>query len=374
MITNDFYGRKQFIWWTGVVEDVLDPLEIGSVRVRIIGLHSENKNLVPTDTLPWAQVLLPTTGAKTTSGVREGDWVFGFFQDGEYAQIPVVIGMFPGIQGIQSQIVYSESKRIKTNPPRISADIVIRKVDEPTPARLARGILDGTLVNRTNNQLVGVCDISADVRLALFEVKQAFGPILEWIREKIKALIASLGLEPSGELRKVIQFLKDTAAQIRKVISWYEKNIKPYIELMIKVVKLIRGMIDYILSLPERLKKFIAQCLQEIIKSITTEVKSFVAGVGSESSIKLDSDSDLKDLIKETNNVINASQDLLKTAASAAAAPAQLVGAFVNPNNSIQSLADFEKAASDIDSYVKTSFEGPESVQEKLIKDGSKGP
>jgi hypothetical protein len=44
MITEDFYGKKQFIWWTGIVEDVLDPLEIGSVRVRIIGLHSENKN------------------------------------------------------------------------------------------------------------------------------------------------------------------------------------------------------------------------------------------------------------------------------------------------------------------------------------------
>jgi hypothetical protein len=371
MITEDFYGKKQFIWWTGIVEDVNDPLKIGSVRVRIIGLHSENKNLVPTDSLPWAQVVQSPTTAKTTSGLREGDWVFGFFQDGEYAQIPVVLGMFPGIQGIQSQIVYNESVRIKTNPPRVPADVIVRQVNEPTSARTAQGKLDGTLIKRTNNDLVAVCDISADVRLALFKVKQAFGPILDYIREIVRKIIAALGLEPSGELRKVIQFLKEITAGIRKVIAWYEKNIKPYIELMIKVVRLIRAMIDYILSLPERLRRFINQCLREFIGAITSEVKSFIGGIDLETNIQL---GDIGTLVKEVDNVVDASQDLLKTAAGAVAAPAQLIEAIVNPNSSIQSIEDFERAASTIDSYVKTSFEGPETVQEQLKKDGSKGP
>ena len=89
MLTKDFYGKNGFIWWVGQVEDDEDPLKLGSVRARIIGLHSENKSLVPTDSLPWAQLMLPATGSNTFTPPRIGDWVFGFFQDGEYAQIPL---------------------------------------------------------------------------------------------------------------------------------------------------------------------------------------------------------------------------------------------------------------------------------------------
>ena len=49
MLSNDFYGRQGFIWFTGIVEDVNDPAQLGQVRVRIIGLHSEDKALAPTE-------------------------------------------------------------------------------------------------------------------------------------------------------------------------------------------------------------------------------------------------------------------------------------------------------------------------------------
>lgn len=42
---------------TGVVEDVMDPAQLGRLRVRYVGIHSDNKSLLPTESLPWSNVL-----------------------------------------------------------------------------------------------------------------------------------------------------------------------------------------------------------------------------------------------------------------------------------------------------------------------------
>jgi len=58
---------------------------------------------LPTADLPWAHVMNPITSAtvsglgQTPLGAVEGTWVVGFFQDGEDAQMPVIIGTLPGI-------------------------------------------------------------------------------------------------------------------------------------------------------------------------------------------------------------------------------------------------------------------------------------
>jgi len=97
MYNKNFAGRNGYIWWTGVVEDRNDPMKTGRVRVRIIGWHPESLTELPTAQLPWALVLLPTSGAKAFSGPKEGDWVHGHFLDGESGQQPVVVGVYPGM-------------------------------------------------------------------------------------------------------------------------------------------------------------------------------------------------------------------------------------------------------------------------------------
>lgn len=101
--TNSFIGFDQFVWFQGVVEDRLDPLKLGRVRVRILGIHTEEKNKIPTNELPWASPILPITSAsmngigQTPMGPVEGTWVVGFFRDGENCQEPVVFGTMVGI-------------------------------------------------------------------------------------------------------------------------------------------------------------------------------------------------------------------------------------------------------------------------------------
>lgn len=88
-------GKNGFTWFLGVVEDRNDPEKIGRVRVRCFGWHTEDKEDIPTATLPWAHVVqAPNVPASYTC--RLGDYVFGFFMDGDAAQQPMILGVLPG--------------------------------------------------------------------------------------------------------------------------------------------------------------------------------------------------------------------------------------------------------------------------------------
>lgn len=95
--TADQYIGGQFVWFTGVVEDRNDPDQMGRVRVRCFGFHTDSKTLIKTEDLPWATVMMPVTSA-AVSGVGmnpqlvPGSWVVGFFRDGPSAQDPIIMG------------------------------------------------------------------------------------------------------------------------------------------------------------------------------------------------------------------------------------------------------------------------------------------
>ena len=105
---KNFMGRNGFTWFVGVVEDRNDPKFLGRVRVRCLGLHTDNLEKLPTADLPWAHPMNPITSAtisgvgQTPLGPVEGTWVVGFFSDGEEAQTPILMGTLPGVPGYLS--------------------------------------------------------------------------------------------------------------------------------------------------------------------------------------------------------------------------------------------------------------------------------
>lgn len=89
-------------FYTGCVEDRDDPLKVGRCKVRIVGLHTEDKIELPTKDLPWAQPVLPITEAGSSGigsspvGPVPGTWVLIFFMDVD-EQIPIMMGTLTGI-------------------------------------------------------------------------------------------------------------------------------------------------------------------------------------------------------------------------------------------------------------------------------------
>jgi len=102
----------------GIVEDRNDPLKIGRVRVRVHGLHTDDKQMIATPDLSWSQVILPTTSAGlsgfgTQHGLVEGSTVIGYFRDENVQQDFVVTGSVAGIpaQGYKESITDELIKR-----------------------------------------------------------------------------------------------------------------------------------------------------------------------------------------------------------------------------------------------------------------------
>lgn len=86
-------------FYVGVVEDRNDPLALGRVRVRVVGLHIHDKTVLPTEDLPWAMLMQPASGGATITAVgpAEGTTVIVIFNDWPENQQPIVIGALAGI-------------------------------------------------------------------------------------------------------------------------------------------------------------------------------------------------------------------------------------------------------------------------------------
>ena len=89
---------NNMIFFIGIVEDRNDPKSQGRVRVRIFGDHDADKTKIPTDSLPFSQVMMPVTSAscagigQSPTGIVEGSMVVGFYLDGPNKQAPMVLG------------------------------------------------------------------------------------------------------------------------------------------------------------------------------------------------------------------------------------------------------------------------------------------
>ena len=124
---NPGFLGSSFMWWVGQIADDStwrDNAQAGvyedknavpgwgrRYKVRIIGLHDQGETEIPSDQLPWANVMYPITagGFQTNSGqtpnLRQGNMVFGFFLDGQDQQVPVIMGVL----GNNSQTTLSQT-------------------------------------------------------------------------------------------------------------------------------------------------------------------------------------------------------------------------------------------------------------------------
>ena len=136
-------------YFYGIVEDRQDPLMIGRVRVRIHGIHTDDKQHIATPDLPWCQVILPTTtaglsGIGTQHGLIEGSTVFGYFRDGDLKQDPIILGTTAGIpqagykETVTDELMSRSTDRGFNDPRKLTVDGYKDTPDGPNPVQDVR--------------------------------------------------------------------------------------------------------------------------------------------------------------------------------------------------------------------------------------------
>ena len=153
LFNQGFLGQG-FSWWIGQIPDDAtwrDNIIPGKFdnkeqvkgwgrryKVRIIGIHDQGEATLPSDQLPWAQVMYPITAGGgqgevyQTPGIRQGNFVFGFFMDGPDGQVPVIMG----ILGNNTQTALQNATSLQGSSPKAKnfspisgfADSVVQKL------------------------------------------------------------------------------------------------------------------------------------------------------------------------------------------------------------------------------------------------------
>jgi len=292
MISKDFYGRK-YIWWTGKVVSRQDKLGLGRVQIRIFGIHGDD---IADDKLPWAQILYAANNSKSFGSITEGDWVHGFFQDGENAQIPIVESVYHIIkpQGSSNQksastsAASSSSTKSATGTPTVPKMPTFgnwtqsyRVLDRPTIPLLSqqlqnatqlidgapKALIENTPLGWTNTQLKAACNISSVVDMNIVGEKLPFNEAIQELRAGIIAIIASLNADSSG----IMSLITSTAKDILKYVRYIQSMIAEVQEIVGRVmsaISAIKRLIQFITNLPDRLMGFVLQCFSSFIESI----------------------------------------------------------------------------------------------------------
>jgi hypothetical protein len=319
---NNYAGMNGYVWWVGVVENVFDPLKLGRLQVRIIGWHTDDLNAIPSESLPWAQTVLPLTDTNRSLDVMPGDWVTGFFLDGTNGQNPVVSGSLNGITpannnttGFSAQLTPQQQQLL----PQKAAGVAVDVVGQPTSPPALRGVMKGTTTNIANNNRAHVCDISAEMKRASSWVKMQFGVIVEGVRKAIRAVLLALGFTPDGtssRLKELAAAIKAEAKKIKKIL----KEVNDAIEVFSRFVQQVKQMIEWILSLPAKLLALLKDCLSELQKSLTKSFTDLFSPAGSSSIV-----SDIRDIANTVKDVASEALNTVNNAAAAAADAAAVV-------------------------------------------------
>ena len=294
-LKKHFVGRDGFIWWIGQIaseESWIANFEETTVatttqmsgfgeryKVRIMGYHTANPNDLPDDDLPWATVMYPVTagsggrGYYETSQLAQGNFVFGFFLDGDDAQQPVIMGVignndyhavmknvpntsfvpFSGFSAKDaSKISPSQINVVPENPaiPQINANLgsthnsrVTESVLQSKNGKTTRGavaqaeaIKDKTVIPvPETDESVPVNRIQAQIRKGIQEI------------EKLRKSIYDIQSSLSKDINKLNDKIQKRLDRLAKLISGALKNL--YNDVMNNIMNAFNWGIGKILDL-----------------------------------------------------------------------------------------------------------------------------
>lgn len=318
-------GHDNFVWWIGVIEDRFDDGLAGGMRykVRMFNSHTPDLNKIPTQNLPWTVPLYPPNNTKMASAAMEGDWAFGFYQDGMSKQAPVMIGVFPRYVQVDPKSEHggftANAKVESPKAEKVSANS-IPVIPSDTPAMNPRRVgsattpsvsytYSGTVTEKADNNRAHVCDITNEIRLsAAIDFIKNLG-LFSAARAAIESLTDGAAASPIAT--QIASAIKELRA-IVKMIQIALNIVNKFVNDILRIVAWIRAQIAWILSLPARLLAMLQQCLTELYSTLANAVGYTISQTAGSNVI-----SEVKGLY---GDVLNTLDTAVQTQASAQAA------------------------------------------------------
>lgn len=326
--------------YTGIVIDrETDPQSLGRVKVEVIGLHDGDRKVAPDD-LPFAYVLSAGNSHNTFSSIKIGEWVSLYFLDEGIYRYPVVIGVIPGLN--------PSTTRLDTMPPIVTEPLpltggtpttnlpgastpspltvitvsptqtiptvnLISSQPAPSPAvnnggqahtsstpLLSRLTIGG--VRQTQNDIIGVmdsfrdhvCSVTSIIAYKIADIRQSIEDFIGKVRDAIINAIL-------GESSPIVSAIKNAISWIQARIRFIRKLARAIQESLFYVLQLIneiQQLIEFILSLPERLLAIFLKCLNEALGELGNLVQFATQFVTDPFSV---ADSFIQELIAEAD-------------------------------------------------------------------------
>ena len=267
---NPGFLGSHFLWWVGQIAPsenwrgnqescrFEEPSDIPGwgfrYKVRIMGLHGKDEDeegdstTIPNDQLPWAQVMYPVTagggqgGAFTTPNLRQGNFVFGFFLDGQDQQVPVIMGVLGNnakteIPDLKSHIFAPMSGY--ANASEDPSNVLAREVTDPKSTATTESSGDAVNIKTSATEAVekvletkiALSTPFTTTNIEMKNIQTAMEQMSTEIEDAQKALVdfTSSASVPMLELSKSVdEILESKAGEITKQMSMIMGRVEQY--------------------------------------------------------------------------------------------------------------------------------------------------
>jgi predicted DNA binding CopG/RHH family protein len=161
--------------------------------------------------------------------------------------------------------------------------------------QMCRGDLRGTLIAKTNAEVIHSCDIATQMKRSILWERLKHSRLVQVIRDAIEAIKKALGFSPDAISQRYIEIAQWLAGKL-KTLSDMLKQFNDWITISVEYAKTLRAIIDWIMSLPARLKASLQECLQQFLNGITSAVSDVLSLPGAENTPE---NSSLMDALKD---------------------------------------------------------------------------
>ena len=378
LIPTQRIGNDGFTWWVGQVEGTASDEENNKggyrYKVRIVGDHTSNKEVLPTKNLPWCSVIMPVNVPFMPGNIGgghpqlvKGCWVTGHYLDND-KQKPIImgsIGPVPGSTVVINDIDPNDSEAFKTgvgtgnlapNP------VTDGEEGKDGTAKTGGGLSDGTKrgdgelrVDLGKKKIESIkdeqwCQVVAekckDVDLKtqmtsiigemLYQIQNNNGNIGSYYVSKVTGKVNNAVGDVRGYVNKAIRVVREFLAKIKGFIT---TKIKEAVDALVKAVlrpgesgNVLTPITEFFNNMLKQLGCSMADLGERLIEWLTNVLMNYINQIYRAAVCQIDElvNGIISKIQQLMNNLFDSILGPLQDILGAIAAPFDMIGQAIN--------------------------------------------